>query len=167
MSLIKQKFHGWSYQKNLWDELERLGKSLSWTKVPSDPNVSHRVPKNDIGVYLICASPPADSVKSLNTYTVLYAGQVNSFHRGLRTRFLDHINKPTELIRLFRHCYYPNFDFWFSVVKDSSRINELENLLIETFKPPCNINKAPGSSTLLARLGVGERIGTNIQPQPE
>ena len=167
MSLTKQRFHGWSYQKELWDELERLGRSLSWTKVPSDPNASHRVPKNDIGVYLICASPPADPVKPLNTYTVLYAGQVNSSHRGLRTRFLEHINKPTELIRLFRNCYYPNFDFWFSVVNDSSRINELESLLIETFKPPCNIKKAPGSSTLLARLGVGRRIGANIQPQPE
>lgn len=167
MSLTKQRFHGWSYQKELWDELERLGKSLSWKKVPSDPNSSHLVPENDIGVYLICASPPANSVKSLKAYTVLYAGQVNSFDRGLRTRFLEHIKKSTEIIRLFRNCYYPNFDFWFSIVKDSSRINELESLLIETFKPPCNIKKAPGSSTLLARLGVGRRIGANIQPQPE
>ena len=167
MSFTRQRFHGWSYQKKLWDELEHLGKNLSWKKVPSDPNASHLVPKNDIGVYLICAGPPANSVKSLNTYTVLYAGQVKSFDRGLRTRFLDHIRKPTEIIRLFRKCYFPNFDFWFSVVKDSSQINDLENLLIETFKPPCNINRAPGSSTLLARLASGERLGTNIQPQPE
>jgi len=166
MSLTKQRFHGWSCDKNLWDELERLGKSLSWTKVPSDQNASHRVP-DGIGVYLICASPPADSVKKLKAYTVLYAGQVKSPSRGLRTRFLEHINQPTELIQLFRNCYYPNFDFWFSAVKDSSRINELENILIETFKPPCNIKRAPGSSILLARLGVGERIGTNIQPQSE
>ena len=165
MNLTKQRFHGWSCDKNLWDELERLGKSLSWTKVPSDRNASHRVP-DGIGVYLICASPPADSVEMLKAYTVLYAGQVKSPRRGLRTRFLEHINRPAELIRLFRDCYYPNFDFWFSVVKDSSRINDLENILIKTFQPPCNIQGAPGSS-LRARLGVGKRIGVNIQHQPK
>ena len=153
---------GWSPEKELWKELVRVSGDLAWKRVNLDSSHSHRIPKQDTGVYLICAPPPSEAVKMLNAYTVLYAGQVKSQSRGLQTRFLEHIRTPTAKLRLFMDCYYPRLHFWFALVHDPSQIDSLESLLIETFNPPCNTIGAPGSSLLLARLGTPRLIGTRV-----
>ena len=151
---------GWSPEKNLWNELIRVSKNLSWKKIKLDLSSSHRVSKQ-IGVYLICACHPYEAVKGLKAYTVLYTGQVKSEDRGLRTRFLEHIKKPNAKLKLYLNCYYPDVHFWFAHVDKPTQIDELEALLVETFNPPCNSIGAPGSSALVARLGTPRFIGRN------
>lgn len=138
--------------------LEHLSKGLSWKKVDLDKNRAHLVSKNDQGVYLICASPPVKTINVISAYTILYAGQVKSHGRSLQDRFLEHIDNPNPQLKLFLNCYYPTIHFWFAVVQDQSKIDELEILLIEIFNPPCNSIKAPGTQVLLARLGAGRTI---------
>ena len=159
MSRRRPSTPGWSPERKLWDELERLSEDLSWKKVELDQKRAHLVSKNDRGVYLICASPPIKTISAINAYTILYAGQVKSYNRSLQNRFLEHIRYPSPQLKLFLNCYYPTVHFWFAVVQDQSKINELEALLIETFNPPCNDIKAPGTQILLARIGVGRIIG--------
>ena len=149
---------GWSPERNLWDELERLSRDLSWKKVEFDRNRAHLISMNERGVYLICAAPPVETIKTVNAYTVLYAGQVKSRNRSLRTRFLEHIRTPSPQLKLFLDCYYPAVHFWFAAVRDQSKIDALEALLVETFNPPCNRIRAPGTHVLLARLGAGRTI---------
>lgn len=158
MSRSHSPASGWSPNRKLWDELGALSKDLSWKKVEFDRNRSHLVSNNDRGVYLICASPPIETISVINAYTILYAGQVKSRNRSLRTRFLEHIRNPNPQLKLFLDCYYPIIHFWFATVQDQSRIDELEVLLVETFNPPCNSISAPGTKALLARLGTGRTI---------
>lgn len=157
---------GWSPEKRLWSELVRVSGDLSWKRVVLDSSRSHRIPKEDTGVYLICSCPPFEALKSLTTYTVLYAGQVKSNKRGLRTRFLEHIRKPNAKLRLFLDCYYPAVHFWFALAYEPSHIDALESLLIATFNPPCNTIEAPGSSTLMARIGAPQSIGISGKRTP-
>ena len=160
MSRRQPSTPGWSPEKKLWDELEYLGEDLSWKKVELDQNRAHLVSKNDRGVYLICASPPVKTIDAINAYTILYAGQVKSRNRSLQNRFLEHIRRPSPQLKLFLDCYYPAVHFWFAIVQDPSKIDALETLLIETFNPPCNDIRAPGTQVLLAGIGVGRIIGT-------
>ena len=157
---------GWSPEKELWEELVHVSGDLAWKRVNLDSSHSHRIPKQVTGVYLICAPPPFEAVKMLNAYTMLYAGQVKSQSRGLQTRFLEHIRTPTAKLRLFMDCYYPRLHFWFALVHDPPQIDSLESLLIETFNPPCNTIGAPGSSTLIARLGTPRPLGTGSTAHP-
>ena len=159
MSPIHSLTIGWSPVKKLWHELTHISGEIRWNRVDLDTNRSHQVPHQDIGVYLICAHPPSEAVKDLNAYTVLYAGQVNSRNRGLRTRFLEHIRHPSPKLRMYVDCYYPSLHFWFAVIREPSEIDALESLLIATFNPPCNSIRAPGSPALLARLGTPTLIG--------
>lgn len=147
--------NGWSDQKQVWEELKSLGADLSWTKVPFDPHVSHHVPAHRSGVYLVCARPPAEPLAALNAYTVLYAGQVKQSAHGLRARFQEHLKRPAVALRGFKECYYPDVHFWFAPVDGRRLIDDLEGLLIAAFNPPCNKVGAPGSRTLLARIGAG------------
>ena len=149
---------GWSPERALWLELERVSGTYSWRCVNLDSTRAHQIPKES-GVYLICASPPGSLATEISAYTVLYAGQVNSSKRGLRTRFLDHIQRPDPKLRLFLECFFPSVHFWFTLENEPSRINELESILIGTFNPPCNKIGAPGSSILIGRLGIPRRIG--------
>ena len=116
-------------------------------------------------MYLIGAAPPLGAISGLNTYTILYAGQVK--RRNLRARFLDHIKKPNPKLKLFFDCYFPYVDFWYLVLDCDSKIDALETLLIEAFNPPCNSIRAPGSQVFLARLGKGRIIrasrGTSVR----
>ena len=156
---------GWSPSKELWEKVTFVGENLSWRRVDMDLNQLHRVPKDRPGVYLRAAPPPTEAMKVLNLYTVLYAGQVKSPHRGLRTRFREHIRQPSPKLKLFVDCYYPTLHFWFSVLQDSSKIDDMEVLLIEAFDPPCNSVKAPKTETILARLGIGKPIRAILRPQ--
>lgn len=153
------KSNGWSSEPPIWQELAGLTQLLSWKRIPFDSSRSHRVPEHDTGVYLICVSPPFGTLKKLNAYTVLYAGQVKSHIRGFRTRFSEHLKRPNATLKMFLDCYYSHVDFWFAHVHDPSQIDSLEGLLIDTFNPPCNSIRAPGSLTLVARLGTARRIG--------
>ena len=163
MSHPHSSVSGWSHERKLWDELNTLNRGLVWRKVEFDQNRSHLVSDNDRGVYLICASPPAETINVINAYTILYAGQVKSRNRSLRTRFLEHIRNPSLHLKLFLDCYYPAVHFWFAAVRDESKIDDLEVLLVEAFNPPCNRISAPGTQVLLARLGTGRTIRTSIK----
>ena len=142
---------GWSPEKIIWEKLSSISNNLSWKCVNLDKTRKHLVPGNDAGVYLMCAPPPTNTLDDLHLYTVLYAGQVKK--RGLQTRFIEHISKPNAKLRMFLDCYYPRVDFWFAIVHEHTEIDELETFLIDTFDPPCNNIGAPGSRTILARLG--------------
>ena len=166
MSRPHSSASGWSPDRKLWDELGTLSKDLSWKKVEFDRNRSHLVSNNDRGVYLICASPPIETISVINAYTILYAGQVKSRNRSLRMRFLEHIRTPSPQLKLFLDCYYPAVHFWFASVQDESKIDDLEVLLVEAFNPPCNKIRAPGTQILLARLGTGRTISTGRKRQP-
>ena len=85
---------GWTLDRTLWNELLRVSKELSWRRVELYVQNSYRIPVDNTGVYLIGTRPPFQALKSLEAYTILYAGQVKSSARGLRTRFLEHIRKP-------------------------------------------------------------------------
>lgn len=150
---------GWSPDETLWNELAKISGDLVWKKVEFATSYSHLVPDRKIGVYLICANAPKEIMKQLGAYTVLYAGQVKSQERGLRARFLEHVKNPKTKLKWYIKCYYPNIHFWFAHVDDTSRIDELETLLIEVFNPPCNSISAPSSSAIIARLGAGQPIG--------
>ena len=166
MNHSQQKSVGWSSERDLWNELVRVTGDLKWKKVGLDAGSSHRIPKDGTGVYLICASPPLEAVNAIGAYTVLYAGQVNSRNRGLHTRFLEHIRRPSQRLRTYLNCFYPTVDFWFAIVHEPAEINLLETLLIKTFNPPCNPIGAPGSQTLLARFGTPRRIRANRAHDP-
>ena len=166
MSPSRFKSVGWSPEKKLWNELVSVSGDIQWKRVDLNSSRSHRIPKQDTGVYLICAHPPSEAVKGLNAYTVLYGGQVKSPNRGLRARFLEHIRRPSAKLRLYLDCYYPAVHFWFALLREPSEINALESLLIEVFNPPCNSIQAPGSSTLLARLGTPRPIGPGRAHDP-
>lgn len=157
--------HGWSPERKLWDELGRLSTDLSWKRVAFDPNRASRISMNQRGVYLICASPPVEAIEAINAYTVLYTGQVKSLTHGLRARFLEHIRTPSPQLKLFLECYYPAVHFWFTAVDDRSKIDDLEALLRETFNPPCNAIRAPGTQVLLARLGIGRIVDRGSKRQ--
>ena len=156
---------GWSPEKELWDELEKVGGDLSWRRVDFDSNQSDQLPRNDRGVYLICAAPPGSTISIINAYTILYAGRVKSDRRGFRSRFREHLNNPSRNLQLFRSCYYHDIHFWFAATDDESQIDKLEILLIEAFNPPCNSIRAPGTRPMLARLGTGKAIRANNKPQ--
>ena len=156
---------GWSPEKRLWDELEEVGEGLSWKRIDFNLRQSDSLPKDDRGVYLICAAPPGNTISTINAYTILYAGQVKSDRRGLRSRFREHINNPSRNLQLFRGCYYHDIHFWFAATDDESQIAKLEILLIEAFNPPCNSIRAPGTRPMLARLGIGRAIRANDRPQ--
>lgn len=151
---------GWSTNPRLWKELDNLGKNLSWKNVNLDLSKKHLLPGNYRGVYLICAFSPSKTLDLIKAYTILYAGKVTSSNRGLRNRFIEHINHPNSILKEFLHCYYPKIDFWYAIINEQSQIDEMEAILIETFKPPCNKIRAPGTQILLARLGPGKVIGT-------
>ena len=155
---------GWSPNRRLWDELQNLGEGLSWRKVAFELSREHLLP-GDHGVYLICAAPPTKTIDIVKAYTILYAGRVTGSRRGLRDRFIDHIKNPSAKLKIFLDCYYPTVHFWFAAIKDLSRIDDLEILLIETFRPPCNSIRAPGTKALLARLGTGRTIGISSRRQ--
>ena len=143
----------WTLDRTLWSELLRVSSELSWRRVELYVKNSNRIPSDDTGVYLIGTCPPFHALKTLGAYTILYAGQVKSTSRGLRTRFLEHIREPSAKMKVYLNCFYPKVDFWYTLIEDPSRIDELEVLLVETLKPPCNMIAAPGSSALIARLG--------------
>ena len=151
--------NGWSPNKKFWEELTSIDKNLTWKCVNLDKKRKHLVP-GDTGVYLMCAHPPGNVMKALKLYTVIYAGQVKK--RGLQTRFLEHINQPDSKLGMFLKCYYTTVDFWFALVHEQTEIDRLETLLIETFNPPCNARGAPGSRSLIARLGKARPIGRGI-----
>lgn len=157
MTRVSSRTIGWSCQLDLWRELQQVGKNRSWRSVELDSERSHLIPLAT-GVYLICARPPIEAVKRIGTYAVIYAGQVKSPERGLRTRFLEHIHRPNPKLRMYMDCFYPNVQFWFTLASDQSGIDELEGLLIDTFNPPCNSIRAPGSSAIKGRLGTPRRF---------
>ena len=160
MSPPRSSNTGWSPERRLWNELEQLSTGLAWKKVVFEPERGHLLPDRDRGVYLICAAPPARSLSVVEAYTILYVGQVKGSHRSLRDRFLEHVRRPSAKLRVFLDCYYPTVHFWYATINNPSRIDTLEILLIETFRPPCNSIRAPGTHTFLANLGEGQIIGT-------
>ena len=147
--------NGWSPNKELWDELVRLTDNLVWNNCKLDPSFKHRVPKHS-GVYVICSSPPFPPAVTLKPSIVLYAGQSKG---NLRSRFNEHSNNPGPLLQPFARCFFPNVEFWYTRIDEVSQIDEIEILLIETFNPPCNSIRAPGASTIIARIGESVPIG--------
>ena len=166
MSPARSSNTGWSSERKLWTELEQLSNGLLWKKVIFEPDREHLLPDSDRGVYLICATPPIESLSVVSAYTILYAGRVKSSHRSLRDRFLEHIRRPSAKLKIFVDCYYPTLHFWYATEERQSRIDALEILLIETFRPPCNSIRAPGTRAFLARLGSGQIIGTTKKFDP-
>lgn len=157
---------GWSPEKEFWDALVVASGDIHWRRVDLDLNRSDRVPRQGTGVYLICAHPASKAVESINAYTVLYAGQVKSRLRGLRTRFREHIRSPDAKLKLYLDCFYPSVHFWFALVNEPMEIDLLESLLIEVFNPPCNNIRAPRSSTFLARFGTPRQIKSGYTRDP-
>ena len=117
-----------------------------------DRNLAASVPETS-GVYVICARPPYPTTLGRAAYTVLYAGKVRRLPRTLRARFVEHCDRPTPILRPLLLCFHPNVHFWWSSVADSEEIDRTETLLIESFNPPANMIRAPGTAVLLARLG--------------
>ena len=151
----------WSPNREFWAELRVVAQGLRWRRVNMNLNRVDGVPKDDTGVYLICVGPPQAFLRPLCPYTVIYAGQVKSRSRGLRTRFREHIQHPRPRLRLYMSCYQPEVDFWYAMTSDAARIDALEILLIDLFNPPCNNISAPGAATLRGCLGVATPIGAN------
>lgn len=158
MRSSRHSYVGWSPEKKLWEQLDRIGKNLQWRRVSLDSNYLSRVPRSS-GVYVICTSPPFESVKAIGAHSVVYAGQVKSTNRGLQTRFREHIMNPSAHLKLYLDCFFPSIYFLFASVTDTDLIDKIEGFLIEAFNPPCNKIGAPGSSTLLARLGNPTIVG--------
>ena len=159
-----RKDTGWSPIRELWDELSRQTHTLDWKRVDFSLSRTVRVPPHDTGVYLICTRPPERVLHKAKPYTVLYAGQVKSRARGLRTRFRDHIQRPSRKLSIFLDCYQPEVDFWYATTADPSKIDSLETLLIDLFNPPCNNISAPRASGLRIGFGSPRPIGTGAKP---
>ena len=166
MSSPRSSNTGWSPERSLWDELESLGRDLSWKKVALEQNRGHLLPDGQRGGYLIGASPPAPSLNAVNAYTILHAGQVKSPRRGLRGRLLEHVRRPTAKLEVFVECHYPMVHFWHAIMNNASRIGTLKILLMETFRPLCNSIRAPGTQASLADIGKGGTIATGRRPRP-
>lgn len=143
---------GWTADAKLWQELRRITADCSWGRVAFDRNLAADVPETS-GVYLICAHPPYPTKLGRAAYAVLYAGKVRRLPRTLRTRFTEHCDRPTPALRPFLLCFHPNVHFWWSSVTDSEEVDRTETLLIESFNPPANMIRAPGTAGFLARLG--------------
>ena len=153
--MLLSSANGWSTCKELWSEVVHVTKDLEWKKIDFNRNSSHRIPKDSNGVYLICARSP---VKTMSAHTVIYIGQVNRFR--LRARFLEHVNNPGEKLQQFKSCFFPNLDFWYARVNELTKIDEIENLLIAAFNPPCNRRRGPRANAIMARFGTTKLIGT-------
>lgn len=149
----------WSPAKELWSELNRISGDITWSRVKFDENSSHVIPVKSKGVYLICADTPRDVLQTIGLKTVLYAGKSETC---LKSRFLYHIRSPNWKLKVYLESFIPDTFFYYSKVNDTSRIGELENLLIQTFNPPCNSISGPGTSFLLARIGPPRAIGASL-----
>ena len=148
----------WSPEKDLWQQVLDLGGDLQWKRVRFDINREVLIPLQSTGVYLICVHPPRNAFKEIKPCTIIYAGQVKSATRGIRTRFLDHINNPQPRLKPFLDCFYPKVDFWFAITLGSERIDTLETVLIDAFNPPCNAKSAPHAQKVRARLGIPKQF---------
>ena len=150
----------WSTEKELWSELNKIGRDTTWSMVKFDENSSQIINQNTKGVYLICAYTRIVVVKQQEEEkilrTVLYAGRSTSC---LRKRFLDHIKSPEPPLQAYLKSFHLKMEFYYTKVSDNFRISDLENLLIETFNPPCNSIRGPGTAQLLARLDPQRIIG--------
>ena len=152
---------GWSAEKRLWQELDRLGGHLQWRRVRFEIDREELIPHQSTGVYLICVHPPSTAVCKIRPYTIIYAGQVRSARRGLRRRFLEHFNHPKPRLRPFLKCFQSQIDFWYAATVGSQRINRLEAILIDAFNPPCNAKSAPEAPALRAYLGIPKQFGVS------
>ena len=147
--------NGCSPDKALWCELESITNGLSWKNISLDQSKKHRIPKKS-GVYIICAEFPLQAIKNFNACIILYAGQSKSC---LRTRFLQHSQRPGQKLKPYISCFYPRIQFWFAPISDVSLINKTEGLLIAAINPPCNSIQAPGAHAIIARIGTTKPIG--------
>ena len=158
MPLTNSRPTGWTADAKLWQELHRIAANYSWARIAFDSNLAVNVPEAP-GVYLICAHPPYPTKLGRAAYTVLYAGKVQRPPRTLRARFLEHCKRPKPALRPFLLCFHPNVHFWWSSIADAEEVDQIETLLIESFNPPANMIRAPGTAVLLARLGQTRPVG--------
>lgn len=159
MNSINSTPRSWSPEKELWSALNRISEDTTWSFVKFDENSGHVIPSKSKGVYLICADTPRDVLHTIGLRTVLYAGKSESC---LKTRFLRHIRSPTPKLKMYLESFISDTFFYYSKMVEISRIGEIENLLIQTFNPPCNSISGPGTSHLLARLGPPKEIGARF-----
>ena len=156
----------WSSRSELWNELATLARGLQWTRVNFELNHASRLPRDIGGVYLICAGAPCKPLDKIGTYTILYAGKVTGPERSLRDRFKEHRTRPQPKLKSYLKCYYrTSVHFWYAEIPDKMRIDRMEVLLLETFNPPCNRRRAPGTDVLLASIGAVIRIGGSNRTQ--
>ena len=154
---------GWAADAKLWQELHRLAAKYSWTRIAFDSNLAVNVPETP-GVYVICAHAPYPTKLGRTAYTVLYAGKVRRLPRTLRARFVEHCKRPNPALRPFLLCFHPKVHFWWSSIADSEEVDQIETLLVESFNPPANMIRAPGTGVLLARLGQTRPVGQRGAP---
>ena len=151
--------NGWSPRSELWKELSNLAEGLRWVCINFEMTQAAVLPREDRGVYLICASSPCQPLRKIGAYTILYAGKVTGSQRSLRDRFREHRRQPQPRLKSYLRCYYKtSIHFWYAAMSERTEIDKLEALLVETFNPPCNRRKAPGANILLARVRAGVPI---------
>lgn len=136
-----------------------MAQSQNWQRVTLNLNRADGVPKGETGVYLICAGPPGGIFSQLAPYTGLYAGQVKSPSRDVRTRFREHIQYPRPKLHVYMSSYRLRFGFWYAMASDPVRIDALQVLLFGIVNPPCNNISALGAVALRARVGTPRPIG--------
>lgn len=122
-------------------------------------NRTDGVPKRVTGVYLIRAGTPGGIFSQLAPYTGLYAGQVKSPPRDVRTRFREHTRCPQPKLHVYMSSYRPRFDSWYAMASNPDRIDALEVLLIGIVNPPCNNISVLGAAALRTRLEKPRPIG--------
>ena len=146
---------GWAADRKLWDDVEAEVGQLSWRRVPFAATSAFDVPVKS-GVYMICASPPAEGFRGVekgspSLYTALYVGKGD-----LRTRFTRHTGaKPKRAIKRYTRTFSGRMDFWYVPIESPSQVDAAEAALIHALRPACN-DQYP---RLRMRLGGAVAVG--------
>ena len=131
--------HGWSLDREKWEHLASSISVCNWEKVNFSPSMASSVPEEP-GVYMLCSVPPEcpESLKKIKLNNVMYAGMAT---KSIRDRFNDHIGRSAMgTIKELRKNFHSELYFWYSKL-DISKVESVEDILIECFWPATNRDK--------------------------
>ena len=147
--------YGWSLNAELWQTLSKAVHDYDWQRAYLESDYTNSVP-NSSGVYLICASTSRIPIRGTvmeRLYNAIYVGQT----KNLKQRFRAHIRGYRDIVQAKNA--FRRLDFWFAFVQTTD-LNEIEQLLLDTFGPTANIRNVK------ARLGEPRPAGRITGDKP-
>jgi len=148
---------GWSKDKEDWKRLSKCVKNnnIKWRKEKYFKGSFIRIP-DKAGIYMLCSSPPKQTLDWKKLFTPLYIGR----SKHLRTRLNEHISKPQASI-LDVYDITTTLEVLYTTCNENN-LAEVEDCLIRAFGPITNVINAKNQVEILepiqANLGKMEKI---------